>query len=73
MTGRGEISSFRAAETMTDKNQTKTFAVGRDEGPAALKGAVLAIGNFDGVHRGHRKVIAAAGAQPKAVMTKLVW
>jgi len=45
---------------MTDKNQTKTFAVGRDEGPAALKGAVLAIGNFDGVHRGHRKVIAAA-------------
>jgi riboflavin kinase/FMN adenylyltransferase len=36
------------------------FAVGRDEAPAALKGAVVAIGNFDGVHRGHRAVIAAA-------------
>ncbi len=28
--------------------------------PEALKGASLAIGNFDGVHRGHRAVIAAA-------------
>jgi riboflavin kinase/FMN adenylyltransferase len=36
------------------------FAVGRDEAPAPLKGAVVAIGNFDGVHRGHRAVIAAA-------------
>jgi riboflavin kinase/FMN adenylyltransferase len=36
------------------------FIVGRDEAPAALKGAVVAIGNFDGVHRGHRAVIAAA-------------
>ena len=28
--------------------------------PAALKGAVYAIGNFDGLHRGHRAVIEAA-------------
>ncbi|GAB4225953.1 MAG: bifunctional riboflavin kinase/FAD synthetase [Methyloligellaceae bacterium] len=28
--------------------------------PAHLRGAVLAIGNFDGVHRGHQAVIAAA-------------
>lgn len=27
--------------------------------PAALKGAYVAIGNFDGMHRGHQKVIAA--------------
>ena len=33
----------------------------------ALDGAVLAIGNFDGVHRGHRAVIAAALARAKAL------
>ena len=39
----------------------KPFAVLRDGAPGdALRGAVLAIGNFDGVHRGHRAVIAAA-------------
>jgi len=31
-----------------------------DEVPAHLRGAALAIGNFDGVHRGHRAVIAAS-------------
>src|ERR671916_810399 len=30
--------------------------------PPALKGASLAIGNFDGVHRGHRAVLDAAKA-----------
>src|SRR3990170_5744592 len=30
------------------------------EVPASLKGAVLAIGNFDGVHRGHQAVLLAA-------------
>src|SRR5438105_3977372 len=33
----------------------------------ALRGAVIAIGNFDGVHRGHRAVIEAALARARAL------
>ena len=41
---------------------TEVFTVIRDATPAAAipKGAVVAMGNFDGVHLGHRAVIAAA-------------
>jgi riboflavin kinase / FMN adenylyltransferase len=33
----------------------------------ALRGAVVAMGNFEGVHRGHRAVIAAAVARARAL------
>lgn len=43
--------------------------------PPVMKHSVIALGNFDGVHKGHRQVIhtarriAAEGALPSAVMT----
>ena len=46
------------------------FTVVRDGDDVALHGAVVAIGNFDGVHRGHRAVIGAALARAKALGRK---
>jgi riboflavin kinase/FMN adenylyltransferase len=39
--------------------------------PADLKGAVIAIGNFDGVHRGHQAVLARAKDEADKRKTKL--
>src|SRR5580658_7482851 len=46
----------------------KRFLVVRDSASAdALRGAVVAMGNFDGVHRGHRAVIAVALDRAKSL------
>ncbi len=46
----------------------KTFSVVRDDAPAgSLRGAAVAIGNFDGVHRGHKAVIAAALSRARSL------
>src|SRR3954451_21949808 len=54
---------------MTESMQVaQPFVVTHGTAPApALMGAVVAIGNFDGVHRGHRAVIAAALERARAL------
>ena len=54
---------------MITVNPTKPFVVVRDHGGplAALRSGVVALGNFDGVHRGHRRVIATALARAHAL------
>ncbi len=56
---------------MNDLNPPiNAFTVVRDGEAGALAGAVVAIGNFDGVHRGHRAVIGAALVRAKGLGRK---
>jgi riboflavin kinase/FMN adenylyltransferase len=58
---------------MNDMNPpAEAFTVVGDGDATALAGAVVAIGNFDGVHRGHRAVIGAALERARALGRKAV-
>src|SRR6266550_6423305 len=52
-----------------NSDSSPSFAIQRGTGrpDPRIKGAVLAIGNFDGVHGGHRAVIAVARARADAL------
>jgi riboflavin kinase/FMN adenylyltransferase len=62
---------------MSDAQHNQPFVVARDRGAALdrLRHGVVAIGNFDGVHRGHRALIdtaldrARSNDRPAAVLT----
>jgi riboflavin kinase/FMN adenylyltransferase len=66
-------AAFTASRLMTSQDST-AFPVAHVDARAcdagSLRGAVLAIGNFDGVHRGHRTVIRAALARARALGRK---
>jgi riboflavin kinase/FMN adenylyltransferase len=47
------------------------LATGNQTIPEVCKGGVIAIGNFDGVHRGHQEVLAIANAKADALNAPL--
>jgi riboflavin kinase / FMN adenylyltransferase len=57
------------------RNDSPAFTVVRDgQAASTLRGAIIAIGNFDGVHLGHQALVAravalAGGERPAAVLT----
>src|SRR5437868_6745678 len=47
------------------KSPSRFTVVNDPRNPGALRGAVVALGNFDGLHRGHRQVINTAIARAR--------
>lgn len=51
---------------MTDRESPLRVMVGQGDAPPGLRGLSVALGNFDGLHAGHRAVIAQAKATADA-------
>src|SRR5258705_66255 len=66
--GAAMVAALGMARAMNSAS-SPSFVIQRGTGrpDPRLKGAVVAIGNFDGVHRGHRAVIAAALTRARAL------
>ena len=60
---RGIRPNFFVSAARSDANASAVMLVFRHHSdlPAEARGTVLAIGNFDGIHRGHQAVITKAG------------
>lgn len=52
--------------------QSERHIVGLENVPPSLRGCALTIGNFDGVHRGHRRIVSHARALADAEGTAVV-
>src|SRR5215472_12940314 len=64
---RGHFTSARAGHSPEPGSSARAASEASGQRGDALRGAVVAIGNFDGVHRGHRAVIAAALARARTL------
>ena len=62
MTRPPDVRRLATDKSLPDLARPFIIALDPTQPPSGLEGAVVAIGNFDGLHRGHRGVIARAKA-----------
>ena len=68
---RDERRNLDARAALTKETITMLVVHGYEKVPLEARGGVLAIGNFDGVHRGHQALLAAAVERARAIGARL--